>query len=456
MPSVAPPKQSPRGNRNELHDAANNDLIAEVLALLSGGSVDIDQGDPHGWTPLMFATAQGHSRTVRVLLDVGADASMVGENGATALIIAAQRGHLEAAEMLAEAGAYLEAVTPQGFTPLHLAAYEGYPNVMRALIAAGAEVDSRMPNGTTPLYTAALRGKVESIGELLRANADPLLARTTPAGNFPPLAAAAERGRVDAVRELIRQLGIEKFGAAGGLEALRLAAKEGHVDVMVVLTEAGVVDTGMALATAAAIGVEASVKFLLQEQQQQRQEEKSTASSEQRAYVNNARDPLGRTPLLGSIDIGIIKPCFPRIVRLLVDSGADTESAVRYTYRDGLVGFSDTPLYRTIRILHDVETERKDDNEEQLGRLKAVRRLLLRVEAVHATSWLWPSSAAASVAQDAAEVKAGAETESTRLTSTLQILRRRATRRGVLLRALSRYSSSETDVPCEPSRGIFS
>ncbi|CAN0560541.1 unnamed protein product [Ectocarpus sp. 12 AP-2014] len=267
MPSVAPPKQSPRGNRNELHNAADNDLIAEVLALLRGGFVDIDQGDPHGWTPLMFATAQGHSRTVRVLLDVGADASMVGENGATALIIAAQRGHLEAAEMLAEAGAYLEAVTPQGFTPLHLAAFEGYPDVMRALIAAGAEVDSRMPNGTTPLYTAALRGKVESIRELLRANADPLLARTTPAGNFPPLAAAAERGRVGAVCELIRQLGIEKFGAAGGLEALRLAAKDGHVDVMVVLTEAGVVDTGVALATAAAVGMEASVKFLLQQQQ---------------------------------------------------------------------------------------------------------------------------------------------------------------------------------------------
>lgn len=441
MPSVAPPKQSPRGNRNELHDAADNDLIAEILALLCGGSVDIDQGDPHGWTPLMFATAQGHSRTVLLLLDVGADASMVGENGATALIIAAQRGHLEAAEMLAEAGAYLEAVTPQGFTPLHLAAYEGYPDVMRALIAAGAEVDSRMPNGTTPLYTAALRGKVESIRELLRANADPLLARTTPAGNFPPLAAAAERGRVGAVRELIRQLGIETFGAAGGLEALRLAAKDGHVDVMVALTEAGVVDTGVALATAAAIGMEASVKFLLQQQQQQqRQEEKSTATSEQRAYVNNARDPLGRTPLLGSIDIGIIKLCFPRIVRLLVDSGADTESAVRYTYRDGLVGFSDTPLCRTIRILRDVKTEGKDDNEEQLGRLEAVRRLLLRVEAVHATSWVWPSSAAASVAQDAAEVKAGAETESTRLTSTLQMLRRRATRRGVLLRALSRWA----------------
>ncbi|CAM9639894.1 unnamed protein product [Ectocarpus sp. 8 AP-2014] len=365
MPSVAPPKQSPRGNRNELHDAADNDLIAEVLALLCGGSVDIDQGDPHGWTPLMFATAQGHSRTVRVLLVVGADASMVGENGATALIIAAQRGHLEAAAMLAEAGAYLEAVTPQGFTPLHLAAYEGYPDVMRALIAAGAEVDSRMPNGTTPLYTAALRGKVESIRELLRANADPLLARTTPAGNFSPLAAAAERGRVGAVRELIQQLGIEKFGTAGGLEALRLAAKDGHVDVMVVLTEAGVVDTGVALATAAAIGMEASVKFLLQQrQQQQRQEEKSITTSEQPTCVNNARDPLGRPPLLGSIDIGIIKLCFPRIVRLLVDSGADTESAVRYTYRDGLVGFSDTPLCRTIRILRDVKTEGKDDNEE--------------------------------------------------------------------------------------------
>ncbi|CAN0062639.1 unnamed protein product [Ectocarpus fasciculatus] len=454
MPLLYPPKQSRRSAKSELHDAAENDLIVDVITLLRSGS-DIDQGDHIGWTPLMYATAQDHSRTVRVLLDGGADPSMAGENGATALIIAAQRGRLEAAEMLAEAGAYLEATTPKGFTPLALAAYEGYPDVMRALIAAGAEVDSRMPNGTTPLYTAALRGKVESIRELLRANADPLLARTTPAGDFPPLAAAAERGRAGAVRELILQLGVEGCGgAAGGLEALRLAAKEQHVDVMVVLAAAGVVDTGgVALATATAFGKEASVKFLLQQRQ-----EKNTAASEQRAYVNNARDALGRTPLLGSIDIGIIKLCFPRIVRLLVDSGADTESPVGYTYRDGLAGFNDTPLCRTIRILRDVKTEGKDDNEEQLGRLEAVRRLLLRVEAVHATSWLWPSSAAAaaSIAQDAAEVRAGAETKSRRLTSTLKTLRHRATRRSVLLRALSRYSSSETDVPCEPCRGIFS
>lgn len=31
--------------------------------------------------------------------------------------------------------------------------------------------------------------------------------------------------------------------------------------------------------------------------------------------------------------------------------------------------------------------------EEYLHRLEAIRRLLLRVEAVHAVSWLWPSDA---------------------------------------------------------------
>lgn len=243
---------------------------------------------------------------------------------------------------------------------------------------------------------------------------------------------------MDAVRELIRQVGVEGCGgAAGGLEALRLAAKEGHVDVMLVLTEAGVVDTGgLALAFATACRKEASVKFLLVQQQRQ---EKNTAASDQRAYVNNARDPFDRSPLLVSIGIGSSKLCFHRIVRLLVDSGADTKSAVHHSYGDGLVGFSDTSLCRTIRILRDVEAEGKDDNEEQLSRLEAVRRLLLRVEAVHATSWLWPSSAA-SIAQGAADVRAGAETESTRLTSTLQLLRHRARRRGVLLRALSRWA----------------
>ncbi|CAN0398891.1 unnamed protein product [Ectocarpus sp. 8 AP-2014] len=43
----------------------------------------------------------------------------------------------------------------------------------------------------------------------------------------------------------------------------------------------------------------------------------------------------------------------------------------------------------TLLLLRDLGTEPL--TEEQLNDLEAIRRLLLRVEAVHAVSWLWSS-----------------------------------------------------------------
>ena len=107
------------------------------MALLSGGSIDIDQGTPEGFTPLMIASGFGHSGAVRILLNKGANVSIVGDNGATALHFSTQKGHLATSKMLVNKGANLEAATTDGVTPLHMVAEDGYSEVMRVLIEAG-------------------------------------------------------------------------------------------------------------------------------------------------------------------------------------------------------------------------------------------------------------------------------------------------------------------------------
>lgn len=100
---------------------------------------------------------------------------------------------------------------------------------------------------------------------------------------------AAQNGHVDVVREFVQQCGIEGCGGtSGGVDALALAALNQHVDVMVVLIDAVVVDTGVALCNASGSGPEASVTLLLGQER--------TARGE-RAYVNS-HDPFGQTPLL--------------------------------------------------------------------------------------------------------------------------------------------------------------
>ena len=66
---------------NELHTAADDGCIVRTLAFLSRGLIDVNQGTPEGWTPLMFAAQSGHSRVVELLLKRGAIVSIVYDEG---------------------------------------------------------------------------------------------------------------------------------------------------------------------------------------------------------------------------------------------------------------------------------------------------------------------------------------------------------------------------------------
>ncbi len=71
MPSLSSPRQWPRSPLNELHKAARDGSTERLVTLLSDGSIDIDQGDEHGGTPLILASYNNRSGIVRILLDNG-------------------------------------------------------------------------------------------------------------------------------------------------------------------------------------------------------------------------------------------------------------------------------------------------------------------------------------------------------------------------------------------------
>lgn len=274
----------------------------------------------------MRGSWKGSSAVVEALLNHGASVSIADDIGLTALLLAAQNPNLAVTRMLVKAGADLEAKTTScGSTPLHLATNGGHWEVIRTLIEAGANPNSLMADGSTALLLAAARGCGASIRELLQGKADPTVGgrmHTPSSVPFLPLDAAVQGGHLEAVRELIRQLGLEGcWGPTKGVRALSLAANEGHLEILATLRDAGVVDRdAAALMTAVGNGRMASAKLLLKQ---------DWGTAKGRAYVNTRPiDGDGATLLCFCCPQGTFQVCFPRMMRLLIDAGADTTSPV--------------------------------------------------------------------------------------------------------------------------------
>lgn len=274
-------------------------------------------------------------------------------------------------------------------------------------------------------------GDVDVTRELLLGNADAQLG-----GDILPIDMAAGCGHSQMVKELLRQRGIKGCGGpSGGVGALHAAAQHNNMDILVMLTNAGAVDSGTALIGAAERGHEAPVKFLLQQHLKK--------NPRRAAYLKNTRDdPLGRNPLRRSI-VEACRACAPRVVRMLVDAGTDTVSAVPITRTRGGYGpvtMDPTLLDFTSRRIRQ-KTAGTDKctyaTEEQLHKMEAIRRLLLRVEAVRAVSWLWFTDAPPVGRVE--EVAREGSLTSAPLGRMMPALRRRSARRGMLLAPLFRY-----------------
>lgn len=387
-----------------------------------------------GWTPLMVAAYNGHSKVVGILLNKGAELSVVDKWGCTALNVSADLGRVAVTRMLVNAGADLEAADSAGSTPLHAAASKGHSEVIRTLATAGANPDSRRPGGETPLFMAAESGHVGVISELLRANANPLFGRmgTYRTGVILPLDAAVLQEHQAVVRELIQQLGIQGCGgASAGANALRWAVQTQQIDVVVMLADAGVIDTRSALIVATTLDMEASVKLLLQQQRGKHMDWDT--------YVNK-QQPDGMTPVVCSIGRAF-RSGSQRIVRLFLDAGADTASTVRIVNKEGVTVFTGTPLAYTTLLLRDREAQVLDSMDGRLCNLEAVRRMLLQLEAIRAVSWCWPSDASSCIEQavhDGTPRAKPTPTADPPLGLTLPRIRRRARARRVLVTAVSR------------------
>jgi ankyrin repeat protein len=222
--------QSADTSASALHWAAHANDVGAVKRLLSEGA-DPNLANRFGVTPLHEAAIARNAQMLELLLDAGGDANATFGEGETVLMTAARAGDLQSVRALLAHGALPDATENwHGQTALMWAAIENHADVVELLLDAGAEVD-RASTKHDWVKISYSEGNVPKTRDL---------------GGLTALQFAARQGSVQAVEKLL------DAGADASLvepqyqlTPLQLAIVNGHYSLALRLIERGVgVDDG--------------------------------------------------------------------------------------------------------------------------------------------------------------------------------------------------------------------
>ena len=158
----------------KLWSAAKGGNNADIVKALNGefGFVSVNTKDRDEWTALLWASKNGHTATVDLLLNRGADIHAKNKNEFTALHWAAWNGHTATVELLLNCGADIHARNNDGETALHRAAWKGHTATVDLLLERGADIHHVARNGWTALHQAVADDHIATVDLLLNRGAD--------------------------------------------------------------------------------------------------------------------------------------------------------------------------------------------------------------------------------------------------------------------------------------------
>ena len=283
-----------RGEGVRVIDAVKTGSADAVRAVLKQ-KVDVNAAEPDGTTALHWAAHASNLELAQLLVRAGANVNAVNRYGVAPLRLAVENGNATLAEVLLKAGANANAALPTGETVLMTAARTGDPATIKALVARGANVNTTEgQQGQTALMYAALENHAAAVTVLAEAGAD-LNARSK------PLAWPEFKFNTGGM--------IYTLQPVGGWAALMYAARDGAVDAVRALANAGAdLNVQDPDGTTPLIVAIVNARF-----------DAAVALLEKGANPNVA-DKMGMTPLYAAVDMHTLSPLMGRPAPPLRDS----------------------------------------------------------------------------------------------------------------------------------------
>jgi len=207
---------------------ARSELVAAIVdgdnrvvkSLLSQG-VDVNSTERDGTNALQWAVYHENAGMVSDLIQAGADVQAINREGMTPLALAAMAGNAEITEILLDAGAGVNTPMANGETPLMMAARTGDLDTMRIILDRGADINAMEPlRGTNALMWAAANSNPAAVKLLLANGADIAMNSATARPGRNPYLAPTARNRIRGFYQGIGQGG--DFGAQEELEKSNL------------------------------------------------------------------------------------------------------------------------------------------------------------------------------------------------------------------------------------------
>lgn len=162
--------QRDREGQALLFEALENRKQEDILALFDRKDEILLSLADQDWTLLGLAAARGHTRAIKLLINMGADINLT-SGKLTPLMSALRHGRIQASHLLIEEGANVNAPDELGGCPL-IDALRLCENIAVLLISKGASVNFKTRDGATPLTRAIELRLFRATAALLERGAD--------------------------------------------------------------------------------------------------------------------------------------------------------------------------------------------------------------------------------------------------------------------------------------------